>query len=106
MQNRQHRRRPAPAIMTAVLALAAGALFGCTTYHHITEPTSGRTYLTSNLDEDIRDETGAAVFTDAVTGAEVSLSNSEVVRIGEHEYKELLRDRRSASAEQANGSGS
>ncbi|MEM8757146.1 MAG: hypothetical protein AAGF47_05115 [Planctomycetota bacterium] len=82
--------------MRRLIATAAAALLltGCTSYHHITEPTSEREYLTRNLDESARDTTGAAVFTDDITGAEVTLSNSEVLRIGEHEYKELLADLR------------
>ncbi|MGP1273209.1 MAG: hypothetical protein ACTS22_07735 [Phycisphaerales bacterium] len=84
------RTRARTAFGVALLATLAAAT-GCTTYHHITEPTTGRTYLTTNLDDNLRRATGAVVFTDAVTGAEVTLANSEVIRLGEHEYRELLR---------------
>lgn len=74
-----------------VLAATASALPACSSYYHVTEPTSGRQYLTTSVDESARRATGAAVFSDAVSGAEVSLANSEIVKIGEVEYRELLR---------------
>lgn len=94
-----------------LLASAAGALSACASHYHVTEPTSGRQYLTTSIDDSTRRATGAAVFTDAVSGAEVSLANSEIVAIGEAEYRELLRamraerDERDAASGEAMGEG-
>ena len=85
------RRSRAPGAATIALLAAIAAAAGCSSYYHVTEPTSGRTYLTNEFNEDLRRETGVVVFRDAVTGADVSLSDSEVVRIGKHEFRELVR---------------
>ena len=60
----------------------ASLLAACATYHHIKDPQTGNTYYTEDLDRH-----GDSVrFTDANTGARVSLPSSEVLEINEEEF--------------------
>ena len=70
-------------MMTAVsvAALFAG---GCTTYYKVTDPTTGKTYYTTELK---RKNSGAATLKDGRTGNTVNLQNSEIAQVTKEEYE-------------------
>jgi hypothetical protein len=68
------------AALLITLFLAAG----CTTYAKVTDPTTGKIYYTSDLNHR---NSGAAFFTDARTGAKVSLQSSEVEPINKEQFE-------------------
>jgi len=67
------------ALLALVLATA-----GCTTYYRVTDPASGRTYYTDDVK---RNAQGTVQFTDAKSGADVTLPTSEVLEISSDDYK-------------------
>jgi hypothetical protein len=72
-------------IARTVLALSALAtLAACTTYYEVKDPTTDKIYYTTDIDT----KDGATILTDANTGAEVTIQNSEVREISKDTYKE------------------
>ena len=76
--------------------LACGALCllmlvvsGCTTYYMVRDPSSGRTYYTTNVES--AGQTGAVKFKDAMTGGVVTMQSSEVREISSDEYEAALK---------------
>jgi len=76
--------------------LACGALgllllvvSGCTTYYMVRDPSSGRTYYTTEVES--AGQTGAVKFTDAMTGSVVTMQSSEVKKISSDEYEAALK---------------
>jgi len=66
------------------LAVSVGLLVtGCASYYKVTEPVSGRVYYT---DEVRHQRGGSASFTDAVSGSEVTIQNSEIKEISGDEF--------------------
>ena len=63
--------------------LALLMLCGCTTYYKVTDPTTGKTYYTTELK---RKGNGSATLKDGRTGNSVSIQNSEVAEISKEEY--------------------
>ncbi len=74
--------------MKRLMGLALGflILFGCggKTYWMVNDPYTKTVYYTVGLD---KLPSGAVTFTDAQTGMEVSIQNSEVKKITEDEFK-------------------
>ena len=73
----------------AVLAIAA-FLVGCAAfsdYYKVTDPTSGRVYYTGEIERQKDKGSSAIRFKDANTGAEVTLSSSEVLEVSSDEFK-------------------
>jgi hypothetical protein len=67
------------------LALSVLAtLAACTTYYEVKDPTSDKVYYTTDLDVD----NGVTTLSDANSGAEVTIQNSEVKEISKDTYKE------------------
>ena len=67
------------------LALCVLLLFGCgKTYWMVNDPYTKNVYYTEKLD---KLTSGAIAFTDAQTGKEVSIQNSEIKKITEDEFK-------------------
>jgi len=56
---------------------------GCTSYYRVTDPSSGKAYYTTKVD-DVRG--GAVKIKDGKTGSTVTLQSSEVKAISEDEY--------------------
>lgn len=56
---------------------------GCENYYKVTDPTTGKTYYTKNLDQQ---RSGSASLTDARTGNRVSIQNSEVAKVTKQEF--------------------
>ena len=72
--------------MGRIRLLALGALLiiaGCTNYYRVTDPTTGKTYYTTELK---RSGSGTATLKDAHTGNTVTIQNSEVAQIKKEEY--------------------
>ena len=71
--------------LRAFIALGALAtLAACTTYYEVTDPTTDKVYYTTDLDVD----DGVATLTDANSGAQVTIQNSEVKEVSKDTYKE------------------
>jgi hypothetical protein len=68
-------------IVAAGLLLAAG----CASYYQITDPTTGKVYFSTSMDQS---SSGATVFTDAKTGAKITLQNSEVSKITQQQFED------------------
>ena len=60
------------------------SLSGCTSYYKVTDPTTGKTYYTTNLKQR---GNGASTLTDARTGNSVNVQNSEVAVIKKEEFE-------------------
>ncbi len=71
-------------VLYSLACALAFTLFGCTTYHKVTDPASGRVYYTDSLE---RLKGGAVRFKDEVTKTWVTLSASEVMQITEDQFK-------------------
>lgn len=77
--------------------LASGALCllmlvvvsGCTTYYMVRDPSSGKTYYTTEVEK--AGQTGAVKFKDAMTGSVVTMQSSEVREISSDEYEAALK---------------
>jgi hypothetical protein len=67
-----------------VLFIASSFLFGCANYYRVTNPSTGKTYYTADLD---RKGDGVLHFTDARTGEKVILPSSEVREITKEEFQ-------------------
>jgi hypothetical protein len=57
---------------------------GCTNYYKVTDPSTGKVYYTTNLDQR---GNGAATLTDARTGETVNIQNSEISKINEKQFE-------------------
>jgi hypothetical protein len=68
----------------AIALCGALSLVGCTTYYKVTDPTTGKTYYTTQLE---RRRDGAATLKDGRTGNMVTIQNSEVATIKKEEYE-------------------
>ncbi|BCA53060.1 hypothetical protein W02_02000 [Nitrospira sp. KM1] len=70
-----------------MIALVLGGMTmsaaGCTTYYRVTDPTSGKAYYTTKVDES---KGGAVKIKDDKSGSTVTLNSSEVKEISEDEY--------------------
>ena len=60
-------------------------LAGCTTYYHVTDPTTGRDYYTTKVEDVGKD--GTVKIKDEKTGSTVRIKSSEVKEISKEEYK-------------------
>lgn len=70
-------------IAAAALALVMGAGGCAPTYYKVTDPTTGKVYYTTSLQQK---SSGAATLTDARTGYKVNLQNSEVAKVSKNEF--------------------
>ena len=72
-----------------ITALMLGGLTmlvaGCTNYYRVTDPTTGKAYYTTKVDD--AGKGGAIKIKDEKTGSMVTLQSSEVKEISEDEYK-------------------
>ena len=78
--------------MRTIRLLASGLVFavlaGCMNYYQVTDAVNGTKYYTKSLADQ---KSGAVVFKDASTGAQVLLQNYRVKEISRDEYKEGAR---------------
>ena len=80
---------PRRRILGAACTLAAFSfLSGCTTYYRVTDPASGRSYLTDDIDTN--EESGAVMLKDARSGGRVTLQSSEVHKISKSDFEAEL----------------
>ena len=70
-------------LVMALVVLSGVLATACATYYKVTDPQSGRTYFTQEVN---RERGGAATFTDAGSGSQVTIQNSEVKEITKDEY--------------------
>jgi hypothetical protein len=69
--------------LTVILGLVAMAM-GCTSYYLVTEPKTGRQYYTTEWETG---RGGTTRFTDAKTGAIVTIQESEIREVSEKEFQ-------------------
>ena len=74
-------------LLICVLSLMMAA---CSGYYRVTEPTTGKTYYTTHIDE----RSGAVKFTDDRTRSYVILHSAEVSELSEDEYGAELKETR------------
>jgi hypothetical protein len=67
----------------ATLGLGLGLLVGCASYYRVHDPTTGKTYYTTELK---RQDNGATTLKDAKTGSVVTIQNSEVSQISKEDF--------------------
>ncbi|MBT0962822.1 hypothetical protein [Denitromonas iodatirespirans] len=70
----------------AAVALGATLLGACTSYFQVTDPTTGRQYYTTDVDDE--GDAGAIRFRDERHDEEVTLPSSEVKPISRERYHE------------------
>jgi hypothetical protein len=76
-------------ILTGVLICVLNLMMaGCSHYYRVTEPSSGKTYYTTHIDE----RSGAAKFKDDRTGSYVILHSAEVSELSQEEYGAQVKD--------------
>lgn len=63
-----------------LLTLAAG----CTTYYKVTDPTTGKVYYSTEVQER---NSGATSLKDAKTGEQITVQNSEVIKINKEQFE-------------------
>ena len=69
---------------TMVAAVSLALLSGCTTYYKVHDPTTGKDYYTTKLDQK---KSGSTTLTDDRTKKMVTVQNSEVQKIKKEEYE-------------------
>ena len=62
---------------------------GCTTYYHVTDQSTRRTYYTTGID---RTDSGAVRFYDEKSRASVTLQSSEIVEISKEAFDSGIRE--------------
>ena len=77
-------------LAAAVLVAVGLGLTGCT-YYEITDPTTEKVYYTTNWDRQ-DNKSGVIQFKDMKTGKQVTLTNAEVGKIKEKDYKSAIKD--------------
>jgi len=76
-------------LLPAVSILSVLMAAGCSThYYRVTDPVSGKTYYTNNVDR--MWQGGALNFEDVQSGTSVTLQNSEVKELSEGEFMATL----------------
>jgi hypothetical protein len=76
-------------LLLAVCILSGLMTAGCSTsYYRVTDPGSGKTYYTSNLEKAVQG--GAVKFEDTQSGSYVTLQSSEVKELSEGEFIAVL----------------
>jgi hypothetical protein len=78
--NARHRATNRAVCLAAAAVLLVG---GCAKYYQVHDPSSGKTYYTTKLDEK---RGGAVTLKDGRTGADVTVQNSEVQSISKEQY--------------------
>lgn len=61
---------------------------GCTTYYRVTDPTTGREYYTTEVEDVGKD--GTVKINDKKSGSTVRIKSSEVKEISKDEYKAAI----------------
>ncbi len=79
---RMDMRKLHPHLMIVLVSLMVSA---CATYYKVTDPASGKNFYTTKVDRAL---SGAVTFKDAVSGSEVTLQSSEVLKIPSKEFEQ------------------
>ena len=69
---------------TMVAAVGLALLTGCTTYYKVHDPTTGKDYYTTKLDQK---KSGSTELTDDRTKKTVTIQNSEIQKVKKEEYQ-------------------
>lgn len=66
-----------------LICVLSQMMAGCSNYYRVTDPGSGKTYYTTDIDE----RSGRLKFKDEKTGSTVTLHSAEVSDLSEAEYR-------------------
>ena len=80
-----HRQLFAAVLLLGLTVLASG----CTSYYLVTDPASGKSYYTNEIDK--AGGAGAVKFKDKTSGSVVTLQSSEVKEISSKEFEAGLK---------------
>jgi hypothetical protein len=70
-----------------VVAMAFSVLAGCSSYYEVKDPSTDKAYYTKKIQTN-RD--GSVSFTDAKSGANVTIQNSETQTVDKAAYKQAI----------------
>ena len=70
-------------VKAGVLALGLVLASGCTSYYKVTDPSTGKTYYSTEVKQH---SSGATTLKDARTGDEVTVQNSDVQKVNKEAY--------------------
>jgi hypothetical protein len=70
-------------LLRIVAVIGVAVLAGCAHYYKVTDPGSGKSYYTTEVNR----SGGAVVFKDAQTGAETTMQNSQVLEIDKDQFQ-------------------
>ena len=76
-------RKLGPYLVVALVSLMVAA---CATYCKVTDPASGKSFYTTKVNRAVSG--GTISFKDAVSGSEVTLQSSEVLKIPSKEFEQ------------------
>ena len=71
-------------VLVTILVAISWSLTGCSSYYRVIEPGTGKVYYTKDLDHK---SGGAITFKDKVTMREITLQQSEVMKIKKAQFK-------------------
>ena len=74
-------------LISLTVATICSISAGCTSYYKVTNPLTGATYYTDQLD---RQASGSVILKDGRTGDEITLGSSAIRKIDESEYRQAL----------------
>jgi deoxycytidine triphosphate deaminase len=63
--------------------LAVACAPGCTSYYRVTDPSTGRVYYATRMDQGYN---GNVTLTDVRTGHHVTIQNSEIAKVSKEEF--------------------
>ena len=69
--------------VASCVVVSAVMLSGCTTYYKVADPSTGKTYYTT----EVREKGGSTQLVDVKTGSKVTIQNSEVSKISSDEFR-------------------
>lgn len=72
-------------VLAGLVAVASAA--GCSHYK-ITDPSTDKVYFTKGYKE----RSGAVMFTDGKSGADVNIQNAEIVKVSGSEYRDAVKN--------------
>ena len=76
-------------VSLASIMVLAFLTAGCSNYYRVTDPASGRSYYTHEVED--AGKTGAVKFKDAKTGSKVTMQSSDVKEISSEEFDAAMK---------------
>jgi PBP1b-binding outer membrane lipoprotein LpoB len=83
------RRSIMKSVSLASILVLAFLTAGCSNYYRVTDPASGRSYYTHEVED--AGKAGAVKFKDAKTGSKVTMQSSDVKEISSEEFDAAMK---------------